>query len=352
MELMKNECVNIILDFKGETIMLSLTRSGPKMLVLTSDKLKLLREQLESDFHIEKCDIQEAFEKANENTTIIFLTNKRKDVLKLSDIEQVFFTDTQLEFILCKILNEDKYNNITHARMAPRVIIMRSYGDIEKIINEISKDYDGEVGLFSNFLEKHSDGTLVVFTKSLLNEPVSLSNIYDKSVFIKRDYPSLIKGLKVHDLKYLNIGINKKDWYELIIKIYDIYGEYNLHYQRLLKVLENLQLGLILGEAWGKDAATIFMSVGIYRIRFFTFYSPEYIKKILVGLEYLEDGTRIVDLDLYNKRKKIYWSDVREEKLDKIQLSKKYRLKIFSKLNHNEKNEIVELEKEILKTRD
>lgn len=350
---MMTECVNQILVFKGgNLIMLSIFRSGPKVIIIESSLIELVRNCIINDFNAKKYDINTAFEKSTENTTIVFLTHKKKNIIKPRDVTDVLFLENQAELILCKIISDDKYDIVSNARMAPRTIIMKTFGNTDKVIKQIVDDYNGQVGSFNEILENNNTGTVIAFTQTHLNEPVALSELHEKAILIDKEYPSVFSKLKIHDLKYLNIGFDNKDWYELIIKIYDSYGEYMLHYQRLLKVLEHLEVGFILGEAWGKDAATIFLSVGVYRIRFFTYYDPKAIKKILLGLEYLEDGTRIVDLDLYHKRRKTYWTDVMKKGVkDKEELSRIYRKEIFSKLSNGAIDEILEMEKQILDTR-
>ncbi|QXM06300.1 hypothetical protein [Crassaminicella indica] len=332
--------------------MFSIVRSGPKIFILESSCIHEAIEYFKNHFNAFQCNIDTAFEKSNEDNIVILLTDKMKETIYLTDIKDILVVKCEIEVVLSHILNNKKYNLISCLRIAPRIIMMRYFGDIEKVINELKKDYNAQIGTFDEILEKNNKGTVIAFTKNSLNTPISLSSIYENSLFIHKNYSTLIKDLNIHDLKYLNIGLDNKDWYELHIKIYDSYGEYALHYKRLIHIMESLELGLILGESWGTDAATIFYSVGVYRIRFFTFYDPQYIKKILLGLEYLEDDTRIVDLDLYHKRRKIHWSDLKNrEKKDKISLSKLYRNHIISKLEKNSLEELFALEKKILTTR-
>lgn len=332
--------------------MLSIFRSGPKIIILEGPSISKIREYLLDNFKAKDCDLNTAFEKSTENTTIIFMTNKKKELIREKDIDKVLFLENQAEYVLCKVINDKKYDLISQSRIAPRIIVMKTFGNTDKVIDQLIKDYRGEVGDFNEILENNNQGTVITFTQKKLSEPINISDLHGRSLHINGDYPVVMRKLKIHDLKYLNMGFDNKDWYELIIKIYDSYGEYSLHYERLLKILEDLEVGFILGEAWGKDAATVFLSVGVYRIRFFTYHDPKYIKKILLGLEYLDDGTRIVDLDLYNKRRKIYWTDVMQEGVkDKEELSNIYREDTFSQLNKTTKEEVIEMEKEILTTR-
>jgi len=118
-------------------------------------------------------------------------------------------------------------------------------------------------------------------------------------------------------------------------------------------IFEKLKMGMILGETWGTDIASVFQTVGIYKVRFFTFKEPLEIKKILVGLEYLEDGERICDYDLYWKRKKYHWDQVRTETVKgKRELGVYYRDCIMSQLNHGEKIKMAAMEKEIRATKE
>ncbi|HSN66458.1 MAG TPA: hypothetical protein VLS94_07445, partial [Fusibacter sp.] len=158
---------------------------------------------------------------------------------------------------------------------------------------------------------------------------------------------------RMHGLQYLNVGISNKDWFEIEIRIFDRYSAYKLHYDRLLEVIESLELGYVLGESWSKDYPRLFMSVVVYRIRFFTFNEPSMIKNMLLGMEYLSDGTRIVDYDVYYNQKKLYWTDQREKKdpATRHLLGLKYREEILSRLSQESVDKLTRLEEEIIRTR-
>ncbi|MDN5324198.1 MAG: hypothetical protein PWQ67_2652 [Clostridia bacterium] len=333
--------------------MLSLIRSGPKILIMASNILGELKEYIAGRFDTSPCTLDEAFEQSSEEFTIILVVENLKEIVHIDDIKYVFLIKEDSDVVLCSFHNDKSCNLINYTRIAPRILIMRALGNVEKVIEEIKKDHIATAGSFLEMLDNHNGkGTILALTQHPLNRKLSISDLYQTSLFIEEKYSPLRKNLRTHGLKYLNEGLGNKDWYELEIKIYDKFNEYMLHYQRLLKVIEYLELGIILGESWGKDTALVFKTVGIYRVRFFTFLDPKFIKKILLGLEYLDDKTRVVDYDVFYKRKKIYWTDVREENLkDKLDFSKKYRKHILNRLDENQLKEILELEKQILKTR-
>jgi hypothetical protein len=107
-----------------------------------------------------------------------------------------------------------------------------------------------------------------------------------------------------------------------------------------------------LGASWGKDYPRPMLAIEIYRVRFFTYYDPIYIKKILLGLEYLDNGTRIVDYDLFYKRKKLYWAETVEKGAGERHLiAAKYRKEILSKLSAAQTEKLHEIEQDILASR-
>lgn len=333
--------------------MLSIIRSGPKILIMESKEKEKIKNYFQERFGSPPCTLDEAFEESSEEYTILLLVENLKEIVHRQDIQYVFLLKEDSDVVLCLIHNDQDFNLTGKIRIAPRILLMRALGDIEKIIQQIQKDHQAKSGSFLEMIDNHnSQGTILALTEQPLNKKLSLRDLYPKTLFIKEKYAPLRKSIRIHGLKYLNEGLDNRDWYELEIKIYDKYEAYMLHYQRLLKFIQYLELGIILGESWGQDSALIFKNVGVYRIRFFTFYDPPTIKRFLIGLEYLEDGMRIVDYDVFYKRKKIYWTDVREKNIrEKSNISEKYRQFLFAKLEPGQLAEIKKLEEEILKSR-
>lgn len=334
--------------------MLSLVRSGPKTLLIESSNIQELR-----NYFIEKknacvCSFDDAFEKGGEDHTIIYIIDKITDVVDLKSINDAILLDEEPDVILCNLINDKMSHLVVKSRISMRLIILRVMGDIERVIKEISDNYECIVGdLFEIINAYNEKGTVIAITDKPIHRTISLQNDrYKKALFVKEKYTPLMRDLRANALKYLNSGLGNKDWYELEIRIFDRYSEYKLHYERLFNIIDWLELGIILGESWGKDYPRAMLSVEVYRVKFFTYYDPKYIKKILLGLEFLDDNTRIVDYDLYYNRKKINWSDAADEGIRLRHLiGEKYRKEILSKLNEEEIAELLEMEDRILTTR-
>lgn len=334
--------------------MFSLVRSGPKMLLLESPDVDSLKEFLISQIGAKEYEFNLAFENASEEFTILYLTEKMKEIVNESDIVHTLVIPEEPDVALCCLINSKQNGLVSNIRTAPRIIIVRAIGGMDKVICEIHKEHGGSFGPLMELWNSHSGkGTLVAVTDKPLHLNMKISDLYETCLFIEQSFYPLFKSLRLHALKYLNMGLDNKDWYEIEIRIYDRYSAYKLHYQRLAAIIDLLDLGIILGESWAKDYPRFMMAVGVYRLRFFTFHDPKYIKKILLGLEYLEDGTRIVDYDIYYQRKKIDWSDAIEknEPHTRHLLGLKYHNEIYSHLSSQESEDIKKLEEEILKTR-
>lgn len=334
--------------------MLNLVRGGPKILIFESSGIKELTDYFIREKNAHAYSYDDTFEKAGEDHTIIFITDKITDIVEKEKINEVLIIAEEPDAILCSLLNDNKSHLITKSRISTRIIILRAMGDLEEVIKEISKDYECVEGDAIEILNSYNEkGTVIGITDKPLRGSISVKkDIYRKALFVEEKYRPLMRSLRSHALKYLNIGLGNKDWYEVEIRIYDKYKEYDLHYERLLNVMEWLEIGIILGESWGKDYPRPMLAVEVYRVRFFTYYEPKYIKKILLGLELLDDGTRIVDYDLYYNRKKLYWIDAADEGIkDRHLIGVKYREEILSKLSDKEIEELYEIENDILVTR-
>ena len=334
--------------------MFSLVRSASKALLLEGHDANALKNYLSEHFGAMDYTFDYAFEKAAEDYTILFLTEQLKDVVEVKDIIYAMVIPEEPDVFLCELINQRQTGLLNKIRTAPRIIMVRAMGDMESVLQEIHRDHGGSIGTVKEIINTRNEkGTIVALTDKPLHQSMRFKDMYDKCLFVEQRYSPLFKSLRLHALKYLNKGIGNRDWYEIEIRIYDRYSAYKLQYERLAQVFDMLELGIILGESWTKDYPRPMMSVGVYRLRFFTFHDPKYIKKLLLGLEYLDDGTRIVDYDVYYQRKKMDWTDALEKGEPRVRhlLGLKYREEIFSRLNPQEIERIKQREEEILKTR-
>jgi len=342
--------------------MMKLFKNCPSILIIyTEDYSKLLASfeeafPLVSELSLEinaNRKIKDIFNIAKEDQTIILLTEKLSDFVNVSDIKEALIIDEKLSSILVDLIN---YSSLTESiekiRKGPDLITMKNYGDIEKFFLSIKKDLKAHEGETFDLLELNNKGTIVTFTNYNINNYLSINALYKKSLYTNYSKEAVLNKVENNGIKYINDSISKKGWNEYKIKIYDTYDQYNFHYNRLLYIIDLMNLGLILKEGWGQDAGTLFKHVPVYEVFLYTPMSPREIKEILVGAEYLESGERIVDLDLFYEKKKVKWSLLKtQETYEKEAVGIKYRRKLLDNFSENEIYELKKIEEIIEKSK-
>ncbi|MCH4888899.1 hypothetical protein EZV73_14985 [Acidaminobacter sp. JC074] len=339
--------------------MLNLIRELCTIVIVETSSMNELMDELEINFgtnrkvRFSNDNLYGLLSDAQKDEIVVLLTQKMGDEVKQIDVEYMMLIPTNLERFSSRLMNKPIAKSfITEIRFLPKLIVMRVAGNMDATINKISEDIEGTIENTVGAIEKISNGTVVFITDSALHRSIDVNDIFEKCVRTSKSFSSIMDYLNAQDFRYLTVGNSKYEWTELTIKIYDSYGRYDLHYNRLHFVFEKLEIGMIIGEAWGTDSASIFQSVDVYQVRFFTFKSPTEIKRILVGLEYLHNAERICDYDLFYKRKKIHWDKVRIDNVKgKVELGVYWRSKLIENFSENEKIVFIELENEIAQSK-
>lgn len=334
--------------------MFSLIRSGPRILLLKTTQIRDLSNFLSTHFGAKSFDLDIAFDNANENNTILYLIEELNETVPFEDVKDAMVVEDDPLTFMCKLYALNDISLISNIRTAPHILIMRAIGNLSAMLTLMQTDMGGEIGEFKNLLNNGNDQTTIVaLTDKPLNRNITYQELHPYFLRLDGSHFHHLKELRMHALSYLNCGIDNKDWFEMEIRIYDRYGAYSLHYDRLIEILEELELGIVLGESWSKDYPRFLMSIEVYRVRFFSFTDPKQIKYILLGLEYLSDGTRIVDYDVYYNHKKIDWNDTISKETPKTRhlIGAISRESTYSKISEQAKVTMQHLESEIVKTR-
>lgn len=338
---------------------MNIVRQGPKHLILESKDCAKLKNDIQNNFKdvvvVEKSeDMYEDFIRLigllDDHMTIIMLTSKMKEKLSVvnGDMDYIVVIHDDLETLLVNLLQKQNSYDIDDVRLTPNLLIMRTTGDVNAYISAVKKDLECQEVSTSDVLENHSSGTVVYFSDQSITAPVLCDDIHEVGLFVNEHTSLVIKQLNRNRVRYVNASVGNKEWTALTIKIYDSYEEYELHYKRLVMVLNELDSGLILGESWGKDAALAFHSVDVYQIKLFTYLEPNDIKSILLGLEYNQKGHRIVDYDLFKKRRKVDWTKARINDIkDRDQLGQHYRTMLSQKISEKIMFDLLSIEQHI-----
>lgn len=329
--------------------MLSLVRSGPKALLISTDAPDDLEKYL-GRFISQRGSFAQVFDATQEDNSIVISTGENLDnPVRFSAVPDAYSLSVDMDELLCAMIRDGAHDCIKQLRMATRMILIRGMGDMEKCLDALSADFPGERSDVPDLLNRFTDqGAVVAFTAKPLHLSCSLSDLYPRALYIPGSYSKTFSRVRSQALKYLNAGMDNRDWVDLEIRIFDRLSAYQLHYQRLLQMTEALELGYIIGESWGKDSPRFMMTVNVYRVRMVTFLDVNEIKRFLVGLEYLGDGMRVADHDVYYNRKKISWGETSKGYAKtREELGKIYRDKIVQRLSPEGRTSFEDLEAEI-----
>lgn len=256
-------------------------------------------------------DFQNGFEMASENCTLCFITDIDIEKTRVEDAKKVVFIREADTVVLSSIINSHECHRLQRIDMGPSSIVMRIAGNEEKLIDTLKLVFNGkEVDWLEGIRLGEKDDTILSFTNKTLSGTISSSGFLKTKLLIPMPVAEVQGRLRVEGLMYITQNLTDKKWIELRINIYDTYGKYKDHYDRLMFIMSKLEIGMILGENWTMDHAVILYSVKAYQLRLFTFFTPQEIKMILIAMEYSVEGKRLVDFDLYYNKRKLYWYEV------------------------------------------
>lgn len=311
-----------------------LFRIGPRHLFMRTQNIDEVTDFLVTSLKGKITDFWEAFEKASENSTICYITGIDHQKTYVEDAREIVLINDASSSILCSIIGSHISKLLQKVDMGPATVAMRVAGDEHKLLDKLKEIFGGrEVDWIEGIGIGEKDDTIIALTKKVLNGPVS--DFLDTKLLIAKPISEVQERLRLEGLRLITQNLDDSQWYELRINIYDSYGNYFKHYDRLMFVLSRLETGLVLGESWTKDFGVLLYSVMTYQVRLFTFHTPLEIKKILMALEYTIYGKRLVDFDLYYKNKKVYWYEVNKKRgkgKSKLDEAKMYRQKLYERL--------------------
>ncbi len=328
--------------------MLSLLRQGARSLIIRTGKIDLTAEWLKTNLPLTEYQLKESINRAEPDQTVVILSS----TWKVEDSYSSFVVDRYAEEMIQILFNyhPDLPVDIS-LRLLPRFIHFRVTGNPEPIIEQIEKDFNGVRGKLDELLYDTSDkGIAVLFTDKPLNRNLYLEHHFKDILYINMPAHLLLRHLQWRAVSYFNEGLDEKEWNLVEIRIYDTYSRYLLHCRRLRLFLEACEMGLTIGEGWGRDYAHILMPLRVYTMKILTFYPPKVLKRALMGLEYSEEGERFVDLDLYFNRRKIGWTELTVDRnKNREENSMDFRKSVMDNLTDLHKQEIRSIEKDILK---
>ncbi|MDR0652922.1 MAG: hypothetical protein LBG12_06400 [Synergistaceae bacterium] len=292
--------------------MMSLVRSGPIIINLhvPAEGGEDLIGYLKNISFKPSSNLLESYDHAGEGETLVVL--ETFDSGKISETS-IYQSTKAAAHILSDIINKGFAEAIDKVKVTPSNIVMRLLGNMDAAIDQIAADFKARETTKNELVSNIDESSVLVnFTSEPLNKLVPVFMFHKRALCIDKPYGQLLAFLRAKAQEYLNISLGKPDWNEIEITIFDAMDQFNLHYQRLITVLQGLDVGVMVGEDWITEYTVALRKSEVYQIRLLTPLSPREIKRIALALEYDLDGRRLADFDVYVNKKKIGWATEKE----------------------------------------
>lgn len=325
-------------------------RMASRLMFLRTDQGEKLRDYLVKFQSGKEVDLYQGMEEGSDESTLVFITGENLQKTRIEDAAYILLINDPASICLTNLINSQVSALINRVDMGPSTILMRIAGDQNLVKKEIRELYSGRELPMERAIDVGEDKDTILFlTYRQISTAIRTGDLLEGTLLIQQPGWEVFKSLRSRGVLLITRSLEDRKWYELRINIYDSKGKYEAHYDRLNFVLSKLEVGMVLEEGWTKDHALVLFSVLAYQIKLFTFYKPEEIKRILIGLEYDQSGERLADFDLYYRNKKISWVDIDRTKgrRNKTEEGIRKREALLNQLSLKEQAELKGMEEKI-----
>ncbi|WP_456443737.1 hypothetical protein [Thermococcus sp.] len=314
-----------------------LVRFGPSIVFLMGD-VEGIKEGVRATFGVNGVPADEAIRRSSEFETVLFVTPPSDSTVPP---EEGFLIRRDAKVVLSEVVNGKLPSEKVEAEST--IILLHIPEKVDDALKLIAERFGGEVmGQMKALSVGEAGDTIIGVTKKKLNSPIGPEDI-EGAVLVRRYFLDVYRELLI-DLPVMLFKL-LPEWNELTIKVYDTEKRYEEHIERLMMVIEDLDLGFIVGEGWDWDYPRPFMRVPVYKLKLLTWEKPERVKFLLKGLEY-RGYKRLCDIDVFAGGKKIDWVDLGKYR-SKFELAKATREELERHLSGDVLKRLREIEERL-----
>ncbi|ASA78658.1 hypothetical protein [Thermococcus sp. 5-4] len=278
-------------------------RFGPSIIFLRAKDGEFVKKAVSEAFGVKELPTDEAIKLSNEFETVVFVTEEWKK--ETIPPETAFLIGAHAPVVLSEVVNRNLPVEKVHVEST--LILLRIPTNVEDGLKLLAEKYGGEImDIRTAFDEGEAGDTIIGVTTKKLSAPIGPDEI-SGAVLIRRDFLSVYHELTI-DVPVLLLRL-MPEWKEITIKIYDTDKRYDENIERLMMVIEDLDLGFVVGEGWDWDYPRPFMRVPVYKLKLLTWEDPVRVKFLLKGIEYV-GYKRLCDIDVFLEGKKIHWTSL------------------------------------------
>ncbi len=323
-----------------EGFVMRFMRFGPSILFLRTPHPEAVEEGIKSIFKVEPSPTDDAIKESQEFETVLFVTDEwRKETIPP---DRGFLIRNSARAVLADLINNHIPMEKVHVESA--IVFLRVPQKIDEALNLLATEFKGEIMSLRDALDEGEvHDTIIAVTKSRLSGPLGPEEV-EGALLVREPFLNVYRRLNIAaPLLLLKL---MPEWKEITIKVYDTEKRYDENIERLMLVVEDLDLGFVVGEGWDWDYPRPFMRVPVYKLKLLTWEDPLRVKLFLKGLEY-RGYNRFCDIDVFVEGKKIDW--VKLGKFNsKFELAKAAREELEEHLSEDVKRRLRDIEEKLL----
>ena len=288
--------------------MISLIRGGPRLLLLQTPHPEELEAFLLRRARTRTYALLDAFDQAGEQDTLVFLVPPDTPP---SLAARVVGAPEDPASLLAALFNHSLSPLVRRVDLLPGFLILRTLGEADRTIDRLREEFSAQETTLDRQIEGlfHLPGTTLAFTEAPLGHRLPLKALHDRVLLVPLPQGELLATLRSRSLRLLLEGQGHREGWVADVRLFDQWERYDLHHERFLRVVEALELGLLVGESWVRDFPRFMMEVRVFQMRLVSFLPPRDLKEVLLGLEYDDRGQRVADFDLYVEDRKVSWTE-------------------------------------------
>lgn len=316
-------------------------RFGPSIIFLRTAHPEAVKKAIGEIFSVGEIPTEEAIRESSEFETLLFVTDEW--IKKTLPPRTGFLIKHGAAHVISTVINRNLPVERVHVEST--LIFLRVPEKVDEALRFIAEKYGGEVMSLRDALDEgEASDTVIGITKKRLSGPIGPEEI-EGAVLIRRGFLQVYRELST-DAPLLLFKL-LPEWNELTIKVYDTEKRYEENIARLMMVIEDLDLGFVVGEGWDWDYPRPLMRVPVYKLKLLSWEKPERVKFLLKGIEY-HSYKRLCDIDVFVEGKKIPWTSL--GKYDsKFELAKAAREELEKHLSGDVLKKLGEIEEKLVR---
>jgi hypothetical protein len=322
-------------------------RKGPRTLFIRTAERGRVADYLKAHYAGRSVGFEQGITEAGESEALVCITPEGLERTRVEDAEEILAVPYEEARICADLFSSELRDGLERIQLGPGMILLRVAGSGEGVTEDLKARYSlTSLPIEEAISEGEVEDTVLLLTGEPLSKVIDYKRVITEPLLIRHPLERLYWQLRAQGVNLITKNLAKKEWYEVRINIYDAADYYELHYERLMLVLADLDIGMVLGETWTKDHALALFSVLAYQVRLFTLESPQAVKRILMALEYNRKGKRFVDMDLYYRNRKINKND-KGVRIGKDESYQSLRKELFERLSSETRDAMAQLETQL-----